>query len=501
MKGVKKRQHPIKIVFDIVGFIKSHFFLFIILFVTHFGSEKMYMKVFQFLFLTYAVWQLLSFLVQWFMNTYTVEEEVLHIKSGIFTKSERVIPFYKVQNIHRHTSFFHKGLQLTSLTLETGETGDSSSIQLAVIRKKEADWLETYISQLENDSFMNGEEARIAVGKDRTIHFRATKRDLVKASFTSLSFLALVPLLFSFFSHIESVFKMEVETNEVLTYILRHVWVISGVIIVLISLAMLFGIGRTFWKYGRFEITSDKDKIYIKKGLISETSFSIQKEKVQAVKIIQYPIQRLLKIAEVKLVSTGDIGNEEMEVNSLFPYLPVEQAYEIIEELLPTYHLKRHMKKLPRKALYARMIRPSYFGIIATIGLLYWKPTLWYMAVLLFIWIYLLRVLDYLNSSYIQNESFIQVKKGSLQSTLILTKRAKIMEIKVQRSRLQKHFGLASIDFINRSQPIEQTDISDIPASDASDFYHWYNRRMYDIQIETHLQNIDNDENGKKTLK
>lgn len=500
MEGIRKRQHPIKIVFDIAGFVKSNFFLFIILFVSHFGSEKMYMKIFQVLFLLYAIVQLLSIVLDWFTHTYSVEEEALHIRSGVFTKSHRVIPFYKIQNIHRHTSVFHKGLHLTSLTLETGETGDSSSIPLTVIRKKEADWLESYIHQPENVSAGDGEEAKTVAGSERTVHFQVTRRDLVRASFSSLSFLALIPLLISFFSNIDSIFQMEVETSKVLTYLLDHIWMIVGVCIALLIIGVLFGLGVTFWKYGRFQITSDKDKIYIKKGLVSETSFSIQKEKVQAVKVIQLPMQRLLKIAEVKLVSAGDIGDEDLEVNSLFPYMPVDQAYEIIEKILPAYRLKKQMKKLPKKALYARLLRPSYFGIIAAIGLVYWKPEIWYMAILLFILIYLLRVWDYFNSRYIQHEEFIQVKKGSLQSTLILTKRAKVMEVNVKRSRLQRNLGLATIEFINRSQPIEQTDLTDVPASDASEFYHWYNKRMSDIHVEDYVESNEG-ENGKKALK
>ncbi|MEM5590572.1 hypothetical protein AAHH67_00075 [Niallia circulans] len=59
---------------------------------------------------------------------------------------------------------------------------------------------------------------------------------------------------------------MEVETSKVLTYLLDHIWMIIGVSIALLIIGVLFGLGVTFWKYGRFQISSDKDKIYIKKG-------------------------------------------------------------------------------------------------------------------------------------------------------------------------------------------------------------------------------------------
>lgn len=81
---------------------------------------------------------------------------------------------------------------------------------------------------------------------------------------------------------------------------------------------------KTYIKYGNYRIYSDDDRIYISRGVLDEVSFSISKEKVQAVEITQTLMKRILRIAEVKLTSAGQTGggggDSSMETSSLFPF-------------------------------------------------------------------------------------------------------------------------------------------------------------------------------------
>src|SRR5690606_41434165 len=54
-----------------------------------------------------------------------------------------------------------------------------------------------------------------------------------------------------------------------------------------------------------------------------------------------------------------------LNVNSLYPFLPVEKAYQLIEELLPIYQINSRLERLPRIALWLRLLRPSWFFVIA----------------------------------------------------------------------------------------------------------------------------------------
>lgn len=145
-------------------------------------------------------------------------------------------------------------------------------------------------------------------------------------------------------------------------------------ILVLLIISIALGIVRTFVKYGNFQITSDTKRIYISKGMMEQTSFSILKERVQAVKITQSPMKRLLGLAEVELTTAGSLGESEQEVNSLYPFLPVKQAYTMIEEILPSYQVTQEMEKLPRISLWLRLLKPSWGWIMITGVLWYFKP-------------------------------------------------------------------------------------------------------------------------------
>src|SRR5699024_6461797 len=109
----------------------------------------------------------------------------------------------------------------------------------------------------------------------------------------------------------------------------------------------------------------DTHYIYITKGMIDETAFSISKEKVQAIEIEQSIMKRFLGLAGVKLRSAGglNLGEDTNEINTLYPFLPVDQAYEIIAEILPSYTISQEMIELPQKSFWVRIFSPSWFWL------------------------------------------------------------------------------------------------------------------------------------------
>ncbi|MFD6441548.1 PH domain-containing protein, partial [Peribacillus sp. NPDC060186] len=469
--------------------MKGNLFFIIMLYVLNFGTEKTYMKVLQIGFLVYLVWRVISVILQWYTYKYQIKEGTVHITSGLISKSFRTIPLLKVQNVQRRTTLFHKLFNLTSLTFETGMTGDQGSVPFEVISQKEAKRLEQEFSLIQEHSVIevDGTEEDILKNvesvSEKTIHFTPTKQDVLKASFTSLSFLALIPIVATFYNTLDDFFNME-NAEGLLAKLLDTWWIVTIALIGIICIAVAFGIISTFVKYGKYEISSDHERVYIKKGVLDEYAFSIQKEKVQAVEITQSLIKRMLGLAEVRLISAGSTGDIELETNTLYPFLSVDRAYAMIEEILPTYKVERSMERLSKQAFKVRMLRPSIFWILTTVAIYYFKPAIWYVSVILLVLIYTLRILDYKNSRYLLNNEIIQFKSGSLETSLFITKRSKVIQIEVERSKLQKLFGLASIETVNRSKPVHHTKLQDVSVEYADEFYTWYTCRTQNIQVE-----------------
>lgn len=499
-----KRYHPLLMLLDIWKLIKNSFFFAIFLFVIKARSESAFITYGRLVFFLIFGISLFSVIFKWFTRKYELDDRSFHLYKGFFSKSEQTIPFSKIQNVNRHTSLFHRIFKVTSISFETGMTGEDATVKFEVISQMEADQMEAYVTSSVRDELTTNDanhdevelSSKLNIGNkhsNRTIHFTPTKKDTLKAAFTSLSFLLLIPLLGSIYFKIDEIFHLEKEAKGIFTSIMSSWWVVTIIVIVLVIASTIFGIVRTFLKYGNYQISSDNDHIYINKGVIEETAFSISKEKVQAIEINQSIMKRLLGLAEVKLTSAGSLGfdDNELEINSLYPFLPVKRAYEMVSEILPSYKVTEQMERLPKKSFWVRLLWPSWLWMIATAALYYFKPTIfkveqawWILSGALLLLIEVSRLLDYMNTRYVLKEHFIQFKKGSLTTTLFVSKREKIIEVNVNRNIMQKMLGLASIETINRAKPVHRASVDDVPLELAESFYKWYKGRRNEITVE-----------------
>src|SRR5699024_249063 len=114
-----------------------------------------------------------------------------------------------------------------SIQFETGITGSDVSVTFDVLTKKEATNIEEEIEKSTNkqvnetENEINSQEIISEPTKvESTIHFTPTKKDTIKASFTSLSFLVLVPLIMSFYFQVDDLIGIEEKAEGIIASIL-----------------------------------------------------------------------------------------------------------------------------------------------------------------------------------------------------------------------------------------------------------------------------------------
>lgn len=502
-----RRHHPVLILFKIGRLIRNSIFIFLVLFVFQIDNSSALFVYGRYAFSLFFLWSLISAILTWLTTTYALDEQRFYLRRGIFSKTDQSIPFSKVQNINRHTSFAHRLFGLTSIRFETGIAGEDASVKFEVATKNEAARLETAVQELtgplaseeprsadETDAAPETEQVIRKPQEERVIHFQPTRRDLLKASMTSFSFLLLVPLLASLYYNVSEFIGLEERLDGIGANLLSSPWIIALTVGLIILASFVFGICHSFIKYGKYEISSDSQRVYIQKGVLSEASFSIAKERVQAIEITQSLTKRILGLAEVKLISAGSLsmGPEELSISSLYPFLPKKRAYALVSELLPGYRIQEDMKRLPRRALWIRMLVPSWLWLIVTAVLVYFRPeflgiesTWWIASSILLAFVFISRVLDFLHTRYCLNDELIQLKNGGFTSTLFVTKREKIVEVEIKQNRIQRQLGLSSLQAVTRARPIHTSYLKDVPDSLAGNFHHWYRGRMKEVELDT----------------
>ncbi|NBJ69477.1 MULTISPECIES: PH domain-containing protein [Clostridia] len=489
-----KRMHPMMMLLSFIASLKDIFFMFIFLFIIHFSSTATWVEIGRILFFAYLIYKVFSVIATWWRTTYSVNNSFIEIRQGVFTRKQHQIPFDRIQNVQTNTPFYLRPLNLTALTLETGAEDEDSSFTFTAISKQEAEQIEHVLDyytkqQAQEPEAIQTSETETAssntqpVMQDkRIVHFNPTKKDVLKASVLSFSYLLLIPVLASLLRNIDEVYDLS-ETSEKIFDFLRESWFwLSVLIFMFIIITIGFGLVRTYLKYGRYEISSDQERIYIRKGVLNEQHFSIRKQNVQAVHIEQSLLKRMLRIAEVKLISAGGVDISGEEINSLYPFLPINRAYNMIEEILPEFAIKTGMEQLPKKSLVARICQLPLLWIIGTTIIVIFFPKWWPISIILFLLTVASRILDYYFTCYLIHGEVLQVRTGGFFTTTSITTREKIIEFKLEQDLIQKRFGLADMETTNRSKPIHVNSLDNIPIDMAKHTFAWYTGRSPKVE-------------------
>jgi len=494
-----KRYHPFVIILEMATVLKDNIFILIILFVLNYNSTSTIMKIGRYAIVAYFIYKLIQIIAKWFTHKYKVNEHSFYLYEGIFVKKERTISFKNIQNIQRKTTGLHRILRLTSLYLDTGVGRSEEAITFPGLTIEEAERIEYMLEQsketveqtvMDEDSINSEYEVEERV----TTHFTPTKKDTIKASFTSLSFLIVFPLLASLYSQLDNFIDIENRAKGMLLPILQSKITVALIILAITFISIAFGFISTYLKYGKYEIRSDEERIYITQGVLNETSFSIIKNNVQAIVIKQSMMKRILRLAEVRLVSVSSqqVTETESEVSTLYPFLPVDRAYDMIQELLPAYKVTESMERLSKQSLIYRLLKPSGMWLIASAILIYNRPLFlgmkhswWMMIILLLLAILLMRIIDYVQTRYTFDKDRVQIRTGSLQTSLFITNRKKVIEAVVTENILQRYFKLSTVKLATRENPAHYAFLEDISINRANDFFAWYRERVTDVNYDS----------------
>ena len=226
-----KRFHPAWIVVEFFALMKNSIAIFLFLFVLKINSTSNWIVWGRYIFLIGIAWTLILIVLKWLLYRYE-----------------------KIQNHHSKTTLIHKWFGLTSLTLETGTTVEGSAVNFPVLTVSEK---ERILSRLldKAPSEDEGDQDELEHGGEKKVHFRSNKKDLLKASFTSLSFLAIFPLLTTIYFNLADFFNIEDTAEGAFDYLLLHWWML--ILLFLLAMVLSVGIGylQTTIKYGKSAMT------------------------------------------------------------------------------------------------------------------------------------------------------------------------------------------------------------------------------------------------------
>ena len=427
----------------------------------------------------------------WLNFRYALDDKTVYVIDGNWIKKEKSLPLYKIQSVHANSPFLYRLLGVVELTFDTNANSDDASFKLAGVLPAEAKRLEDVLDQARHrrvESEVPSDEREVEGDvtegatpvyekpNSRLLYALSTK-EIIVASLTSLSVFAIFPVASTVISSIDDFINLDGAFNQVEDYVVHASIIGIGLLVLgVLFLSIVIGMVINFLKYGNFRLERKGERIRVEKGLLNRSSKEIPYEKIQAIRIKETFIRRWFKIVGVELVAAGTMDELKDESSTILPFVKRNQAMAVLEEHFDQFVWSDAMKRLPTKALWIKLVRISWFGLIISGVVLYFFLSYAWWLLLLWGLIIAGRVLSYMTTKYSRHAQFIQLQTGAFNVRSFLTDKPRIEQVRITQTPLQRRFDLCDVQLSTRGGLLSTESIEDIPKREADAILAWFSR-------------------------
>lgn len=257
---------------------------------------------------------LLTFL-EYFFFTYEISEKELIIRSGVFEKKEKHIPYSRIQTIHTKYPFWMEPLKQTKVILETANQDDDGTIVLRVVSQAELERLQ--------DAMKIDDVPTIL---EEPSGYYINNRDLAIYTITSPGVIVGALMVYSLYEKLAD-FDIKIDNS-----------------LPMIILFLLIGIGLTFFnnwqRLFNFSIHNEQNQLKSKSGLFSKTQMTFPVKRIQGIIFEATYLRYLTKLVSIQAIASSKVTDEEEGNVNLIPVVKRKEASEVLHELLPTWPSK-----------------------------------------------------------------------------------------------------------------------------------------------------------------
>ncbi|HDR4560572.1 PH domain-containing protein [Bacillus cereus] len=474
-----KRQHPITMLLE----LKITDFIPLIIFMFSLNGK------FPFWYLIPAAFGLLtvfSAFEKWYYTTYWVENNVLHVKQGLFVKKESYLNKERVQTINTSSNVLYQMLGLKKIQIETAGGGDDAEISLAGITVEEATELITMLNEptpevKAEETSEDVVEKEIVTEEKQATEYKLTWKEILLASVTSGQFGLLFSLIFFVYHQVDEYIPKWIE-NGVKSYVMEHDiygWIFMVAILIVLSW-IISTIGYAL-KHGDFTVNRRNDEVRISQGLLEKKELVLKLHRIQGITIKESILRQPFGYCavQVEVIQGKGLGDEKEKV-TLHPIIRKDRVQQLLTHLQLPYELNTNIISLPKAALRRYLIDSFiFFAMLAIpltgISIYFEKYFILWALILLAILIFTLGYATFKTNGYSVNGEQITLVYRSLGKYTGLVRRRHVQSMEKTQSYFQRRADLCTYQFSSASSnyKIEHTRVED-----AERMQDWYKKRI-----------------------
>ncbi|QKE06252.1 PH domain-containing protein [Bacillus cereus] len=465
-----KRQHPITILLGIriAGLLP---FIFLVLFRSDDQVEPWYF--FHLVLLALLFIMAIFSAIKWYFKVYWVENNILHIKHGVFVKKESYLNKERVQNISTSSNIIYQVLGLTKLNIEVAGGGTEPEVMLAGIREEEAKEL---IALLHKEKSAVSEEAPAEEGS-KTV-YQLTTKEILAASITSGRFGLVFSMLVILYTEFNQ-FLPEWLINKVEAYVMDNgVYELIVMAAVLMAVSWVISTAGYALKYANFKIERNGNEVRIVQGLFDKKEFVLKLHRIQAITVKEGILRQPFGCCSVEVEVIQSIEAAGNEV-TLHPFMKKKDVQQLLTYLQLPYEVEEKIVPLPRAALRRYVIMGWVTSAVLAVPIIgasiYFKQNIALFTLIpLFIIFTLLAYARYTSSGYmIRDNQLVMVYRGLAKYTGIIRRRH-VQAVGYSQSYFQKKDELCTA---NVSVAGHRYKVKHMQKEDALRIYNWYKEK------------------------
>lgn len=394
---------------------------------------------------------------QYFTYRYRVDDDGVTIRSGLFQRSVRHIPFARIQNVTLHQSLLHRLFGVAEVRLESAGAAKPEG-QMRVLRLAEAHRLEQQVRVLGAQAVAGGgEAAATAAPSSGTALLTLDTGEVLRLGLIDNRGMLVVGGAFAVLAQtgeIDQVFRafgawISGQADSMHLGVVASVFAALSLLVLAVIALRLFSMIIALLQFHGFRLGESDRRLVIERGLLSRSRSSLPRHRIQAWSLREGLLHRWLGRRSLRVDSAVmEVANERSTVRDLAPLATPAVMDSIVQQLLPAGAWPvQEWKPLHPRAWRRKFVAPAIGTLMAATVLMYFRGP-WALLLLLALplWLWRARVWAK-HAGWSVRAGLVAFRSGWLDRRWRFAEIGKLQALEWVCSPFDRRHGMATLRF------------------------------------------------------
>lgn len=393
---------------------------------------------------------------RYFTYRYRVGDDSLLVRSGLFERSLRQVPFSRIHNVALHQSLLHRVFGVAEVKLESAG-GTKPEAQMRVLKLADALALERVIRHRGHAAGDETSTAAADEGGDTLLSLPT--REIVRLGLISNRGMVVVAGAFALAWQVLPERRMASLFHDYWREAFGYVgqfnghWLatasaVAAIVLLALVLIRLFSVLLSIVRYHGFRLSEHGRRLTVERGLLTRVRASVPRRRIQAWTLHESVLHRAFgrRSLEVDTATSRVDPNQEKALQELAPIATPGACDALVQHILRDASWPpAGWSPLHPRAWQRLLIGDVVFGL-AMLAVAIWFLGSWGLLALLWLpWSWLVARRHAARAGYAIDGQLVAVREGWWSRHWRFAELDKVQALELRRSPLDRRFGMASI--------------------------------------------------------